>query len=345
MTGEIQQVLYPETTVTRRLPLNLRDENHFLFDNELQRTIPQTTLVELRDVRIGPEGILFKGFEVLAQSFAFPANYKQWKLRSHVKFFANNYLLRRTRDFEPTVLWITDDWSGAYFHWLTDVLSRLYVVREGLDELVLVLPHWYDRLEYVHSSLRCFNLKSLEFIGPNEVLRCRKVVLPSHTAPSGHYNEQIIREVRAIVLAAYGDHSQANDRIYISRGRAGRRRIGNEEPVADLLRDYGFQIVYTEDLSFQRQVEVCSRARYLVSNHGAGLTNMLFAPEGANILELRHHRDDINNCYFTLASALNQNYFFQACQTASGNDEPHLADLVVDLNVLEENLRLLTTRN
>ena len=338
-----KDLLYPETTSTRRLPLNINNENLPLFDGELKRTIPQTTLLELRDVQISPEGILFKGYEMLPQSFAFPANLKQWKLRSRLKFFINNYVSRKTRNFERDVLWITDDWSSGYFHWLTDVLSRLYVMKDRTNELVLVLPNGFETREFVLASLRCFNVKALEFVGSNEVLRCSKVVLPSHTAPSGHYNEQIIRGVRTTILAALGsnDYQSKGDRIYISRSRAPKRRIANEEDVVGILSKYGFQTIYAEDLSFRQQVEVCARARYLVSNHGAGLTNMLFLPEGANVLELRHHTDRINNCYFTLSSALNLNYFYQTCKSASNDQEPHSADLVVDVNALEQNLRLL----
>jgi hypothetical protein len=47
---------------------------------------------------------------------------------------------------------------------------------------------------------------------------------------------------------------------------------------------FDFQTIYAEDLSFEQQVKICSRARHLVSNHGAGLTNMLFMPQGASVL-------------------------------------------------------------
>lgn len=70
------------------------------------------------------------------------------------------------------------------------------------------------------------------------------------------------------------------------------------------------------------------------------MTNMMFLPEGAGVLELRHHTDAVNNCYFTLSSALNLNYFYQTCPPADQQD-PHTADLVVDLTALKTNLSLL----
>jgi len=334
--------LYPESFSTRRLPVNIHQQDLPLFSHELERAIPETSLLTLKNVRVSSEGLLFNGRHLLPESFAFPANMKQWRRRSLVKFFASNYLLRRTRTIERDALWITDDWSNGYFHWLTDALTRLYVMRDSLDQLLLLLPSDYATLDFVKSSLKSFAVKDVEFVKPAEVLLCRTLFMPTHTAPSGHYSDELIAGVRHQLLRSFADTSDAgqSERVYISRGRARKRRILNEAAVADLFSQSGFQIVYAEELTFEQQVKLCSRTRYLVSNHGAGLTNMLFLPEGAAVLELRHQTDATNNCYFTLASALGLNYFYQTCRPANNNEDPHSADLVVDLENLKSNLSL-----
>ena len=108
-----------------------------------------------------------------------------------------------------------------------------------------------------------------------------------------------------------------------------------------MLRDYKFRFVQTEHLSFAEQVRLTAGARYLVSNHGAGLTNMLWMKAGSNILELRHFSDSINNCYFTLASALKLNYFYQSCEPENAAEDPHSANLRVDIQSLKANLELM----
>lgn len=314
-----------------------------LFSHELERVIPETSLLELTNVSVSSDGILFRRHNILPESFAFLSNFRQWKRRSVLKFFVSNYALRRSREVEHDVLWVTDDWSKGYFHWLTDALTRLFVMRNRLDDFILLLPWSYQSLDFVHASLKAFGVREVQFIGKDEVLRCRRLFMPTHTAPSGHYNEEIIRGVRGVLLQAYGDAGFRGDgdRVYISRGRSRKRRIVNEEAVADVLAEFEFKTIYAEDLSFEQQVKICSRARYLVSNHGAGLTNMLFIPQGGSILELRHHTDCINNCYFTLSSALDVNYFYQTCQSANSDQEPHSADLVVDPEALKASLSLL----
>jgi hypothetical protein len=335
-------LLYPETISKRRLPVNFNHDNLGLFSEELERVIPATKLLQLHDVRVSSDGFLFKGLNILPESFAFPANRAQWKRRSFIKFFVNNYGLRRSRTVEGDALWIVDDWSNGYFHWLTDVLSRLYVMRERLKDFVLLLPADYQSRDFVAASLKCFDVKTVEYIKPNEVLLCRKLSMPTHVAPSGHYNEEIIRGVRRLLLQNYGaaGDSRSSERIYISRGRAPKRRILNEDVVGRVLAEFGFETIYAEDLPFSRQVEICSRARYLVSNHGAGLTNMLFLPADSAVLELRLEGDAISNCYFTLASALNLKYFYQTCESGDSTDS-HIANLVVDEEDLKRNVELL----
>jgi hypothetical protein len=68
---------------------------------------------------------------------------------------------------------------------------------------------------------------------------------------------------------------------------------------------------------------------------------MLFMQDGGSVLELRHEADCINNCYFTLSSALDFNYFYQTCAAQDPAADPHVAHLIVDPEQLEKNLTLL----
>lgn len=336
-------VLRPRRVARRSLPVNFRQDDMPLFGHELERVIPAAELLELRGVRVSSDGLLFKGLKILPESFAFPTNFKRWKTRSVLKFFAENYLLRRARRIEGRAAWITDDWGGGYFHWLADSLTRLYTIREEARTLTLLLPHMHASLGFVRPSLAPFGVGDVRFVGANETLLCERLVVPMHTAPSGHYDEEILGGVRRLLLEAYGAPFSTNEggRLYISRGRALKRRIANEDEVVSVLKGFGFRVVYAEDHTFEEQVEMASHARFFVSNHGAGLTNMLFVREGGRVLELRHQTDTINNCYFTMASALGLEYFYQTCPSDDPSEDPHTAHLRVDTDALAANLRLM----
>jgi hypothetical protein len=336
-------ILRPETTSRRRLPHNFNQQDLSLFEHELERGIPQTRLLEFHNVSVSAEGILFHGGKMLPESFAFPANRANWKRRTVFKFLLSNYILRRRRRFERDSVYVIDDWSAGYFHWLTDVLPRLLTVRERLVDWVLLLPSAFKELDFVQASLRLFAFAGIEYIDPHEVLVCSKIIVPTQTAPSGHYNEALIQQVRDLMIELYGGgpQEQPADKVYISRSRTTKRRLFNEENVIEVLREFGFRIIRAEEYSLAEQVKIASRARYLVSNHGAGLTNTLFMLPGTNVLELRHATDRVNNCYFILASALNLNYFYQNCEPAHRGEDAHTADLKVDTSALRANLKLM----
>ena len=337
---EVLTTICPASVSHRTLPVNFNQDHVQLFQHEFEKNIPESELLKFENVRVSSEGLIFKDSRILPQSFAYAFELDDWKRRSVLKFLVTNYFFRRPRKMETDVLWITDYWSKGYFHWLMDALTRLYVVRDRLDALTLMLPWEFETRDFVRTSLEVFGVKRFDFIKRDEVLLASSLLMPTHTAPSGHFRDEVIQGVRRTLLSAFGDSSDGQ-RIYISRRAANRRRVINEDEIAPILDAFGFKTICAEELSFQDQVKILSRARYLVSNHGAGLTNMLFMKDGARVLELRHTSDYVNNCYFVLASALKFDYLYQLCEPKPDQAGPHTADLVVDGSELERNLALL----
>jgi hypothetical protein len=334
---------HPETTV-RRLPVNLQPSDLWLFEYAPEHeTPPPAGLLELENVWASDDGLLFKGGKILPESFVVPANLEKWKKRSVVKFLATNYLLKKRRRFKQDAAWITDDWSYGYYHWFADTLPRLFVIKDRIADLVLLLPHQYEKIGFVRPSLAPFGVRNIEFVNKGEALLCQKLVVPRHTAHTGNHNEEIIRGVRDLLVGSYAARGGTTtpERVYISRGKAPIRKIKNEEEVLEILREFDFGIFHFEEHSFEEQVRIASGARYLVTNHGAGLTNMLFMMPGNSVLELRNRKDWFDNCYYTLASALNLNYFYQTCAAENPDEDPHSANLLVDAEELRENLKLM----
>ena len=340
---EVLNTICPASVSHRTLPVNFDQDHLQLFQHEFEKDIPQSELLKFENVRVSAEGLIFKDSRILPQSFAYAFELDEWKRRSVLKLLVTNYFFRRPRKIETDVLWITDYWSKGYFHWLTDALTRLYVVRDRLDGLTLMLPWEFETRDFVRTSLEAFGVKNFDFIKRDEVLLASSLSMPTHTAPSGHFRDEVIQGVRRTLIEAFGDSGEG-ERIYISRRAANRRRIVNEDDVETMLKSFNFKTIYAEELSFKDQVKILSRARYLVSNHGAGLTNMLFMKDGARVLELRHVSDYVNNCYFVLASALKFDYLYQLCEPKPDQADPHTADLIVSPQELEKNLALLLNK-
>lgn len=329
----------------RRLPLNFKDEDLPLFAHVLEQEIPGTLLLELEGVRVTSEGMLFKDGRILPESFSSPVIMGRFfeRKRSVVKALAVNHLLRRRRSFDEDCLWIVDDWSHGYFHWLSDALCRLYAVGDLAERLTLLLPRHYRELEYVRSSLKAFRLGGVEYVGEDEVVLCRKLFMPTHVAPSGNYNEGVARGLRELLVGFYGEGrgNGEGERIYLSRARAPKRKVSNEEELSDTLGEFGFRVVHFEEHPFDEQVRIAADARFLISNHGAGLTNMLFMKPGGRVLELRRRDETERNWFFNLASAVRLEYFYQLCDPADPTEDAHSANVIVNPELFRENVGLM----
>jgi hypothetical protein len=98
-----------------------------------------------------------------------------------------------------------------------------------------------------------------------------------------------------------------SDRIYVSRQLAETRSVENFIEVSQILEKYGFKSYNLEQLSFQQQVQLFSQANCIVGPHGAGLVNMVFAPEDSSVIELMPDKR-VNAHFYLLAKTNNHDY-------------------------------------
>lgn len=77
-------------------------------------------------------------------------------------------------------------------------------------------------------------------------------------------------------------------KIYVTRSKniARKRVMKGEIELINTLSKRGFEVVCFEEMSPLEQVKCVSEARCIVMQHGAGMTNMLFASSNAHVFEL-----------------------------------------------------------
>jgi hypothetical protein len=264
----------------------------------------------------------------------------------HLRIYALYKFLtqRRLRVEAPNLLLIHNHWSAGYHHWLTECLPKLRFL-DSRRYLVLVPA---DHPAFCEESLAYFRVAGIVRIPRAYGVSATQVTTVGNPI-SGRFNPSHMRWLRAKILAACGDSGRSPERIYISRRQERLRRVVNEAEVSDLLRRYGFAIVEPDKLTFQQQAALFSRCRCLISIHGAGLTNCIFMPEGARVLELYRAlnpgRDMMNTCYWHLSSAVGLTYYYQFCKHGRQHrDDIDRIDVEVDLRLLEHNVQLMLER-
>lgn len=323
LKGKIYQNKHPE---------NYKIEDKHLFNTHFQTVIPDTNLYELTNVLYLPEIILLNNFffkEVLTNR-----NLKNY--RYLFKVF-RNFICRPTKKLKGTYLLVIDDWSNGYFHWVTDVLQRILISTEYCEpNIKLLLPEYFRNNKYMVDSLSLFGFDIYYYPFKNNY-KIEKLIIPGHVGASGFFHFDFVKKLSKYILSKVlldGAHSKVTEKVYISRRLASKRKIINEEEIWQYLESIGYKIAIMENIPFIDQVKLMSNAKILVSLHGSGLTNALFMPLGAKVLEIRHPLDQLNNCFYLLSTALGLNYSYFLAE--SDFEDPHLADMTVNLEAFKQ---------
>ena len=321
------KVLFPESISKRKAPVNITESDIKLFSHEYEKKIHATSLTELKNVYVLNNTIFnLKSLQFYNKhSLVHPIKKKQ--------LIKNLLLLSKKGKSIRSAVWIIDENAYGYFHWLTDCLCRLVAVQNHLKDHVIILPSHLKNIKFIEESLPYFNIKA-EYYDVTLPVKVKRLLLPSHTAPSGNYNTILVNKLREQFIGQNSNQPAKN--IYISRQNAEKRKITNEEAVITLLKQYHFEVHFFENYSFNEQVNLMKDTKCLIGLHGAGLTNMLFMSEKTNVLELRNAEDNHNNCYFSLASDLNLNYYYQI--NSGDRKDTHEVNITVDILLLKQNI-------
>lgn len=218
-----------------------------------------------------------------------------------------------------------------YFHWLVEWCGRV----EWLEEFhrqtgrlaKVLIPAKGPR--FIRESLSLLGVAPDRWIEwPEDATPClaRNVILPSLRGSAVAPSIGAMRWLQRKLLAAAAKPLEvAEHAIYISRPRGGWRSVVNDEEVADWFRSEGHEVLQPQHLPLAEQISRFSRASLLVGLHGAGLTNILFAPQG-KLLELTGSYGDA--LYYGIAGRLGNPY--EALPCAPVDD-----DVIVDLEALK----------
>lgn len=183
--------------------------------------------------------------------------------------------------------------SSNYFHFTIELLSRLKYIdlfeeyREIpllIDEIVFEIPQFRELLQtmnkYNHPVIPIerqhrYKVKRLIFPAYNSWMPINVkedeglIYKDFMVANSG------IEYVRNTVLNE--PNLEGNRKFFVSRKNYSQRLV-NEKEVVELFSQYGFEIIYPEDLSFYEQVQLFSSAKYFAGSTGAVFTNIIYYP-------------------------------------------------------------------
>jgi len=313
-----------EITVKRALPVNLDPKDLPIFQMALEVSFERLHPMQLKNVWI------------LQDTVFAPGEFKFYASHTHVENLGPLQFAKRAINCAPKSwrkipkgIWVLDEWSANYFHWMTDCLPRIWEGLERDPKAPVLLPYSYQSLAFVSESLKLIGAAVI-FFKSNQNLKVSTVILTARTASFPNFNLKLTQKTREKLSFKASTEPWRN--VYISRKLAGKRKVHNETEVELILKKRGFEVVYAEQLNLSQEIQLMGETKILVSLHGAGLTNMLFLAPNTKVLELRNLDDSASQCYFNLAAALGLSYYYTL--NKGDSSDTIMTDFTVDVDAL-----------
>lgn len=327
---KLKKKLHPAEYYSRKFPENLNIEDIDLFKNDLKRKLPDLFSYEYKNICVNKDEYLWKGLRLLDYSFFRMPQRRKEKI-SNIKFLLKSFFLKKNEINNG--LWLIDNWSSGYFHWFGDVLHKYYSIKH--KNYKLLLPFRYSRIDFITESAKYLDIQ-LYFIEPNKIVKCRNLIVVPTSFISGNYYESIFKDLKKSLK--FKKTKNSSERIiYISRSKTQRRKVENETEIVNVIQKFNGKIVCLENFSWLEQLHLFSNSELIISPHGGGLTNMIFMNSNSKVLEFRHPKSYIQNMFFSMASALELDYYYIKCR--SNSEDSHSGDIIVPPKKLKSTIK------
>jgi Glycosyltransferase 61 len=243
----------------------------------------------------------------------------------------------RARRIRGTVLSLLSDFAQVnYYHFLVDALAR-YALYERIagnltrPDVILCPRPFTKRLERWVDWLGVRDCR-IEFLGTGERVRADRILLPSFPGERrdcAAWAAHFWRERR------FGtEFREGKRKLYLPR-RSTTRAITNEPALEAALVARGFEIV--DPTAIAEPESLFAEAKIVLGAHGAALTDCLFCPPNAVLVEIVPS-DHVFPYYYCLAGAADLRYAYivgtSVAQRSPGTWGPSPYDFSVDVAAL-----------
>ena len=202
--------------------------------------------------------------------------------------------------------------TGNYYHDIIDCYSRIFSYNKNfsfnknIDKIIISEINIKNILNEILSILK-INI-------PIICLKKDKVYKFENSIITANKNfKRTVKLYRKIFLP-----KQINPpkNLFISRKDSLTRNIVNESEITHLLKDYNFDIQTLSKKSFMEQKTLFASSNFIISMHGAALTNLLFAQSGSTIIEITGNFKKNKNDWFSKNNSTEFNYLTRSMYNA-----------------------------
>ena len=240
--------------------------------------------------------------------------------------------------------------NANYWHWLFDVLPRLKIIENQINQEDIdyfLFPDLSERFQ--KESLESLNISKKKLISSKEFRHIDTDLAITVDHPYVIKN-QPTQEIQNIPIWILNDLREKfltkksfiklPSKIYIDRSdsksnHSHLRKIINEKEIKDSLRKKGFSIICLSDFSFLDQVNMFKNAKQIIGLHGAGFANLVFCKANTFVLEFKS--STAGSVIGNLARKLNLN-FHEIAKEPIEKNENQQGSITIPIKELEQKL-------
>lgn len=227
---------------------------------------------------------------------------RKWSIKS-VK--GNQDIPECTRTHNvPAVLFSTGGYVGNHFHDFTDVLIPLYITSRQYNGQVHLLvsdrrPWWISKFQHVIRRLSKYDVIDIDkeqqlHCFPSAIIGLKRHPKELSIDPLRH--SYSMRDFTKFLRSTYSlkraeairtIHGQQKTPRLLIVLRRRTRTFTNVEEITKMASGMGYEVIASDaDMSLREFADLVNSCDVLMGVHGAGLTNMVFLPENAVVIQI-----------------------------------------------------------
>ena len=201
--------------------------------------------------------------------------------------------------------------SDNYYRNIITFLPRIFFINQQNVSIALHRSSSNKFRAFIRSILNNLDIKLKEFI----FLDDNFYKFESSQIPQ-FFNKEISIEILRNYFSKYRSNKKEQKvKIYVSRQNSNYRNLINEGDIIDELKSKDFKIIDPNNISIIDQIKLFSSAEVIISPTGSALTNIIFAPKDAQVIEItpkysNNYEEIFKNRYSDICKIIGLNYKF-----------------------------------
>jgi hypothetical protein len=279
-------------------------------------------------------GVIYKNNSILEECYALPAKQPVLLPYLPVAVYKSAQSIMR---IDRAIL-LRHSWGdNNYFHFYNDILPKLGLLSDlnlFADLPIIVSEELYNST-YFQSAINLANFTDRTWIiQDREYIKVDKLIsVRAHELTE----KGILRNLKLLNIDLTAPRE--NRKILLVRPPNSQRNISNRDDIIEICLALGFECIDCSQLSLSAQIDVFANARYIIGEHGAAFSNVIYRyGKLLDIMEI-FPPEHISTCYFVMSQCLGFNHQVHRCQI--GSKESY----TIEITKFEQDLKQLLSAN